>query len=372
MNTIRIPTLLLLGAALALAPAGLLRADQTTSQATPSDPSKPVTLRIRVWHGDVSVHGYDGKDVVVKADSEAAGPTPRKDGMRVLSASSGYTLTEKDNVVTLEYRPDVQGGGSADFDISVPKSTTVVVANSAHGDFECTGVTGDIDVKTMGGDVKLGQVCGGALVETMNGDIDVNVKELTQSRPLSFTSMHGEVTLHVPADAKACVRFRTHRGVILTNFDDKVLVTKTEITRHKTHSEAKAHAADGSGAPDAAKADSGGTPETHAMAQTAARPESDDDWRSDVRDSIREATEEAADAAREAAEAAREGVEAAREGVAEARYQFEMTDSNGPVPPVPPLPPMTGGKTVSGTLNGGGVEIQAATLNGDIVLKKAE
>jgi hypothetical protein len=33
---------------------------------------------------------------------------------------------------------------------------------------------------------------------------------------------------------------------------------------------------------------------------------------------------------------------------------------------------MTGGKIVSGTLNGGGVEIQAATLNGDIVLKKAE
>jgi hypothetical protein len=33
---------------------------------------------------------------------------------------------------------------------------------------------------------------------------------------------------------------------------------------------------------------------------------------------------------------------------------------------------MTGGKTVSGTLNGGGVQIQAATLNGDIILKKSD
>ena len=31
-----------------------------------------------------------------------------------------------------------------------------------------------------------------------------------------------------------------------------------------------------------------------------------------------------------------------------------------------------GGKVVAGTLNGGGVEIQAATLSGDIILKKAE
>jgi hypothetical protein len=39
---------------------------------------------------------------------------------------------------------------------------------------------------------------------------------------------------------------------------------------------------------------------------------------------------------------------------------------------IPSLPPMTGGKVVSGALNGGGVEIQAATLNGDILLKKSE
>ncbi len=364
MKTHRIQIPLFLAAALALAPAGTARADETTSQAVLSDPSKPATLKIRVWHGDVNVHGYDGKDILVKADSEVAGPTPRKDGMRVLSASSGYSLTEKDNVVTLEYGADGQSGGSADFDISVPRSTSVVVANSARGDFECSGVTGDIDVKAMGGDVKLGQVCGGALVETMNGDIDVTVKALSQDRPLSFSSMHGEVTLRVPTDAKASVRFRTHHGVILTNFDDKVLVTKTEITGRKTHSSQKA-SQDGAGAADASKAGTSASPQTPASPQAAARTDSEDDWRSDLRESIRDAAEQAAEAAREAADAAREGVE-------EARYQIHMSDPNAPVPPFPPLPPMTGGKIVSGTLNGGGVEIQAATLNGDIVLKKVE
>ena len=62
--------------------------------------------------------------------------------------------------------------------------------------------------------------------------------------------------------------------------------------------------------------------------------------------------------------AAREAADAVREGLAEAHVEI----SGG----VPPLPPMTGGKVVTGTLNGGGTQIQAATLSGDIVLKKAD
>jgi hypothetical protein len=69
------------------------------------------------------------------------------------------------------------------------------------------------------------------------------------------------------------------------------------------------------------------------------------DWRAEVRDAMREASE------------------AMREGIEEIHAQL---------PRMPQLPPMTGGKVVSGSLNGGGVEIQAATLNGDIVLKKAD
>jgi hypothetical protein len=39
-----------------------------------------------------------------------------------------------------------------------------------------------------------------------------------------------------------------------------------------------------------------------------------------------------------------------------------------PFPPV--LPSISGGKVVSGALNGGGPEIQIATMNGTITLRK--
>ena len=346
--------ILLLAAAVAISPLARAHSEESSSSIAFSDPSKPGTLKIRVPHGDIRIRGEDVKEITIKTDSESARPTPRKDGMRVLSATSGYLLSEKDNVAVLEYSSDSWAGGSSDFEITVPRSTSIIVANMAHGDVDCGDVTGDIDVRTMSGSVDLKDISGGALVETMSGEISVSVKSLTESKPLSFTSMHGEISIHLPADAKANVRFRTHRGVILTNFDDKALVTRTEISKAKPAKKEMRHIdRDGEDAAAAAPA----VPAAQPAQAAPAAPATDEDWRNDVRESVREAAVAAADASHQAAEAVREGLE-------EAHIQISGI--------VAPLPPMTGGKVISGKLNGGGTEIQAATLTGDIMLKKAE
>lgn len=370
MKTIRTYLPLMLAAAFSLVPLRSAFAEETTTDIAFSDPSKPGTLKIRVWHGDVSIHGADVKAISVKSESAPASPTPRKDGMRVLSSSSGFMLSEKNNVATLEYGSDGWTGGSADFDITVPRSTSIVVGNSAHGDFECSDVSGDVDVRTMSGDVKLDEISGGAMVETMNGEIDVKVRELTTSRPLSFTSMHGEITIRLPEASKADLRFRTHRGVILTNFDDKALVTKTVVSHEKIRivsAKNKEKQKDKAGADvnvsvsvDTGDASGPAIAAVPAVPATPAEPpdDSDGDWHAEVRDSIRMAADEAAMAAKEAAEAVHEGM---------AEFHAQFNGGNFAL-----LPPMTGGKVVSGTLNGGGVSIQAATLNGDIILKKTD
>jgi hypothetical protein len=331
-------TLPLLLAAL-LTPA---RADESTGHIALSDPARPATLRIRVWQGDVTVRGADVREITVKTDSPAEESPPREDGMRVLSASSSYRLSENANVVTLEYGAAGWGGAPADFDITVPRETSVVVANSIRGDLECRGLSGDIDVRTLHGDVKADGVSGGVCIESMNGEITVNMASVSATKPLSLTSMNGKITIRVPPDSRAMVRFRTHHGVILTNFDDKALVTRTEISGYKGHSRGE-----GSDDPQAAGP---AKPASHAApaepaAEPAPMPETDGAWRAEIRESMREAAE------------------AMREGLDEIHAQM---------PKMPQLPPMTGGKVVSGALNGGGVEIQAATLNGDIVLRKAE
>lgn len=333
----------LIAASLAVVFLTAARADDTTSEIKFSDPTKPGTIKVSMSRGELHVRGVDGDAITIKSQAKAVASAPRKDGLRVLTASSSFNLSEKDNVVTLDAGSEGWGkGSSSDFHISVPRTTSVIISNSWGGDISCVDVAGDIEIKNMNGEIKLDGIASGVLVETMNGEITANVREIREGKPLSFTSMNGEITIRVPNESKANVRLRSQNGSILTDFDEKALVTKTESV---------------------------------VRVSRAARPRtgknqnrsSNSELHEEIHAVVKEAVQIGVEAAREAAHAMREASDAAREAVQEAAME-----SGGamPSPPRPPLPPMTGGKIVSGTLNGGGPDIQAATMNGDVILRK--
>lgn len=307
-------------------------AETTTSTLKFSDPARPGTLKLQLARGDVTITGADSAEVTVRSQAQPANQVRRKDGLRVLTASSGYAFTEKDNVIVLDAAADGWQGPGTDFTISVPRNTHVIVQSSFGGDIVCSDIGGDIEINSMHGEVRLDGLSGGALVSTMNGEITATIAKLQDNKPLSFTSMNGEVLVRAPADAKANVRLRTHNGSILTDFEESALVTKVE-----------------------------NTPRSARVARVNAStlpPE--------AREAIREAARVGAEVAREAALIAREAVQAARAGAAGDGNDLPVP----PTPPKPPIPPVTGGKLVSGALNGGGVEISVATMNGDVTLRK--
>jgi Putative adhesin len=317
-----------------------------------SDPAKPGKLRLRVMWGDITVTGADTPEVIIVSNiKNKQQPAPKNsDGLRRLDSETTYTATEKDNVITIELggdTPDPSAG--ATLAVTTPRNTSVVVENTFGGRVDVKNIEGDADIRSLNGEVTLDKIAGSALVETMNGEIHATFVKVAEGKPLSFTSMNGEIDVRVPADTKANVRLRTQNGAVLTDFDEKALVTKTEAARGRlvTHLHASHRSAD-------------------------ARPDDDtngSDWHDDIRDAVREATEAVGEAAREAASAARGAADAAREGMAEARGMPALP----PIPPMPAvLPSISGGKVVSGTLNGGGPEIQIATMNGTITLRKMQ
>lgn len=320
-----------------------------------SDPAKPGTLRVSLRMGDVSVIGTDRSDVAVVTEFESASAPARKDGLRVISESATFSLVEKDNVVVLDSGDSWANFGSdAEFAIEVPRNTNVVIANGFGGEVQVTNIDGDIEIKSMNGEIDLDKVGGAVLVETMNGEISAKLTRLNAEKPISFTSMNGEIAIHVPDDAQAKVRLRTQNGAILTDFDEKSLVTKTEAVSGPRGS-----------------------------FNIKLSMDTDNEVRQAVREAVRvgvEAAREAAAAVREAAIAAREAAEeesrAAREARRAANEEAGHVAVIAPVPPVPPVPSvptMTGGKLVSGALNGGnGPEIYAAAMNGDITLRKID
>jgi len=368
--TARLFPSLVIAAALAVGLLTVARGADDTSTIKFTDPTKPGTLKIALARGNLRIKGADVADITVKTDAKpVSNKVVRKDGLRVLTAASSFSLSEKDNIVTLDaVSESFRGGGGADFTITAPRNTTVVVNNAWGGDIACSHLSGDIEVHSINGSVRLDEVSGGVVVETMNGEISANIRELHDTKPLNFQSTNGEVVIRLPPATKATVRLRTQNGSVLTDFDETALVTKTEsaprpasprrTTRVTKIPPTPALAPLAPAGPEAPRAPAA---PVAPQAPTSGLDESD---AQEIRTAVRESVRVGAEVAREAMVIARDAMKAAHEGLAEAGINLKL--------PVIALPTVTGGKLVTGTLNGGGPEISVATMNGDVTLRQLD
>jgi hypothetical protein len=327
-------------ASLAIAPLAPAAEDEGSTAAVKlSAPDKPATFNLDVPWADIRITGTDGDTVTVESTLNQKNTKPARPGaLRRLDNEVSFELTEKDNVVTLSLAGDNPWGGhDAEFRISVPRAIALNLKTDAGGDLVVKGVEGDVEINNMNGEVLLDGLVGAAVINTMNGEVRAIYAKSPQ-KPVSITSMNGEVDLRLPADTKANIRLRTHNGSILTDFAEDALKTKSEGGKQGGYHYSYGHD-----------------------------------------DTARAAVQAAADAARVAAQAAREvSREVARE-VARAVKEGADEDASAPAiapraprAPRPPLPPITGGKLITGTLNGGGVDIKVSTMNGEITLRQAK
>jgi hypothetical protein len=323
-----------------LAAATLGRADDgSTASVKLSAPGKPATLRIDVPWADIHITGGDGDTITVESTiNQKDAKTTRDDGLRRLDDEVSFELTEHDNTVSLRLAGDNPWANhDAEFKISMPRAMALDVKTEAGGDLVVKNVEGDIEVNNMNGEVLLEGIAGSTVVNTMNGEVRAIYTKAPQ-KLVSITSMNGEVDLRVPADTKANVRLRTHNGSILTDFDEAVLKTKSEGKNY--------------GGDDAARISAD-------VARAAA-------------DAVRVAVQVSRDVAREVERAVKEEAEA--DATASKTPDAPHTPK-APRPPHAPhaaMPPITGGKIVSGTLNGGGVDIKVSTMNGEITLRQTK
>ena len=346
-----IPSLLMFGVvAVAVAPLGSrLHADDaelTTTAIAFSKADAPRTLRIETARGDIKVVGADVDNVTVQTSAAPIGDVPRRaDGLRVIAASNSFSLTERDNVVSLSQNSGGFGQRRNDFKITVPRGTAVFVKNGQGGDVALAGLSGDVEVSVLNGDVKLEDIGGGAAVDTMNGEISVRYAALQAGKPHAFSSMNGRITLFVPSAAKASFTLRAQNGTVATDFDEKALVTRMES---------------GSG---------GWQPGPYGV-QTG----------KDAALAGLEIAQEAVAAAKEIAKEV-EAEEAAKMDHAGADTGDVVAAGFGKAKKAVHMAtrmargfhfPSFGGQVVTGTLNGGGVEIRATTMNGEIQIREAK
>ncbi len=189
-----------------------------------SDASRPKMLKASLLNGSITVKGYSGKDVIVEARSrngseDRRGIPKRADGLRRLNiGTSGLTVEEQENVV----RISTSGGHDVDLTVQVPTATSLQLRSVNDGAITVEGVDGELDVDNVNGSVKLMNVSGAVVAHALNGEVQVVFDRVRPDKPMSFSSLNGDIDVTLPADTKARVKLKSDHGDIYSDFEFKL------------------------------------------------------------------------------------------------------------------------------------------------------
>ncbi len=183
-----------------------------------SDPSRPGTIKANLVNGGITVKGYDGKEVIVEAQArDRARGSPSSSGMRRIQMSAiGLTVEEENNVMRVRSDSHQRPIGIT---MQVPRKTSLSLHCVNDGDMVVEGVEGELEVNDINGAVTLKNVSGSAVAHALNGKVLVNFVRIDPSKPMSFSSLNGDIDVTFPADLKANLKMQSDRGDILSDFE---------------------------------------------------------------------------------------------------------------------------------------------------------
>jgi DUF4097 and DUF4098 domain-containing protein YvlB len=186
-----------------------------------SDPSRPKMLKASVLNGSIHVKGYEGKDAIVEARPESGkhhrDHAERSDGMkRIDITASGLSVEESDNVITVGTRSFNE---NVEINIQVPVNTSLKLHDVNGGEISVDHIVGDVEVDVTNGRATATHISGSAIVHALNDRVLVTLDKVTADKPMSFSSLNGDIDVTLPADIKAKVKLKSDNGAVYSDFD---------------------------------------------------------------------------------------------------------------------------------------------------------
>jgi hypothetical protein len=177
--------------------------------------------------GDVTIEGYDGKEIVFSSRSRDRERDERAKGLRAVSSLGledntglGLSVIEKGDVIEVRQLKKMDG---PDISIKVPKGVTISYQHSSpHGsDFNAKNVESELTVSTVHNQVNLDNVTGPVHIKTVHGDIDASLGANLKN-PLVLVSVHGHVDISLPVATKATLKLDTSWGELFIDPELKI------------------------------------------------------------------------------------------------------------------------------------------------------
>lgn len=203
-----------------------------------SDPSRPARIEAHLMLGSITVRGGNTKEVIVetlpKSDGEAHEPLPPKaQGMHRLDlgGNAGLDIVEQNNVVSIKTSSWIR---HSDLLITVPQHSSLQLTTMNNGGIFVEQVTGEIDADALNGNITMKHVSGSVLAHALNGAILVTLDQVDPTKPMSFSTLNGDIDVTFPDNVRANVRMKTDNGEIYSDFDVKLEAGAHGITSDST------------------------------------------------------------------------------------------------------------------------------------------
>ncbi|HZS52922.1 MAG TPA: DUF4097 family beta strand repeat-containing protein [Bryobacteraceae bacterium] len=192
-----------------------------------TDPSRPARVHAHLLMGGITVRGGNTREVVVemrpKSGSEPheAPVPPKASGMHRLDlpGNAGLDITEQDNTVNIKTTAWNRHG---DLMITVPRHSSLQLKTINDGDIDVEQVDGEIDADALNGRITLKNIAGSVLAHALNGPILVTLDQVDPAKPMSFSTLNGDIDVTLPDNVKANVRMKTDNGEIYSDFEVKL------------------------------------------------------------------------------------------------------------------------------------------------------
>jgi hypothetical protein len=197
--------------------------------------SLPAMLTFENPKGSIKVTGFDGEVMLVTGalrfrDTEkVAGNGMRKIDQNALDISAEVN----GNNVLLQCRTT---GKTIDFDIKVPRNTSLKLKSLDNGNVDIVNINGEIEIENANGDITLENIAGSAVLSSVYGKISASFKAVNPKSPMMFTSFEGDISVTFPGTINARLKMKSEKGQILSDFDiipskRQPVVTNVENTR---------------------------------------------------------------------------------------------------------------------------------------------
>jgi len=216
-----------------LAAAGPARAQDTQTFTVPlSRPGQPAHLEVDLINGRIIVIGEDREDMEVSVN--ASGSKRRivtPSGSKPIPVTSyALEIDESNNYVEIDsdYR-----SGPMTVTVRVPTRTDLELDTVHDAGIDVSDVTGDLELSAVHGPVSATNVRGHVIAETVHGELNVEIAEVSNGRPMAFSTVHGDLTVAFPDDFGADISIQSRNDEIYSDFEDvEVMATKPKIERN--------------------------------------------------------------------------------------------------------------------------------------------